>query len=360
MTRRAFAWAGAGLVLAIALVVTAAPLLGLGRVNPFAQLVSARGLLAVLAAVLALAALAWFLVHWFRRRRFSPRSKRRPAFPRISLVLTLGFALLAAGNGVVLAQRGVAPSGRATVEGLAAIPERSDEITVLTLNTQWARVEVEEIVRLTLASSADVLILPETDRQATAQIVDALMAEGHRYSRFPQVRDNAMRTSILVAESVGTYTDAGEPVEGAARAIPDGHGPVITGVHPLPPSVPWPVSLVYGHGGPADLMERWSRQLDEALGTCGFSDWGIVAGDFNATPDHADLAGECGYVDALVAVGAGGWGTWPTRVPSFLGAPIDHILVDPDHWTPVAGWVVDVPGTDHRAVVARLLPRAAD
>jgi endonuclease/exonuclease/phosphatase family metal-dependent hydrolase len=81
----------------------------------------------------------------------------------------------------------------------------------------------------------------------------------------------------------------------------------------------------------------------------------ILAGDFNASLDHAAMRRllDRGYKDAAAQVGAGLIPTWPSnkRIPPII--TIDHVLVD--HRVGVkAVSVHDVPGTDHRAVFAEL------
>lgn len=82
----------------------------------------------------------------------------------------------------------------------------------------------------------------------------------------------------------------------------------------------------------------------------------VLAGDFNATLDHAPLRDliATGYVDAADAVGAGLAGTWGPydgdRIPPVT---IDHVLAD----RRIAVRAVEVhplPGSDHRAVLAEL------
>ena len=48
---------------------------------------------------------------------------------------------------------------------------------------------------------------------------------------------------------------------------------------------------------------------------------------------------------------------WIAVVPGVLGTAIDHVLVDRGRFAVRAGAVVDVPGTDHRAVVVRVAQR---
>jgi endonuclease/exonuclease/phosphatase family metal-dependent hydrolase len=86
----------------------------------------------------------------------------------------------------------------------------------------------------------------------------------------------------------------------------------------------------------------------------------ILAGDFNATLDHAELRRllDTGYEDAAAEVGAGLRPTWPIgrRMPALV--TIDHVLADARCGVRAVS-VHDLPGSDHRAVFAELvLPRA--
>jgi endonuclease/exonuclease/phosphatase family metal-dependent hydrolase len=116
-----------------------------------------------------------------------------------------------------------------------------------------------------------------------------------------------------------------------------------TGVHTPPPGLADP-------GAWSDQLEA----LPAVLGDVGAARR-IVAGDFNATTDHAAFRAVTAGSDLADARSAlGGWGpTWPDgrRTPAF--AAIDHVLASRD------AEVVDVAqlgglGSDHRAVVAEL------
>ena len=84
----------------------------------------------------------------------------------------------------------------------------------------------------------------------------------------------------------------------------------------------------------------------------------ILAGDFNATLDHAELRRliATGYVDAASIVGEGLRPSWPVGrlLPPVT---IDHVLAD--RRCGVRGVEVHtLPGSDHRAVIAELqIPR---
>ncbi|WP_435152406.1 endonuclease/exonuclease/phosphatase family protein [Micromonospora aurantiaca (nom. illeg.)] len=82
----------------------------------------------------------------------------------------------------------------------------------------------------------------------------------------------------------------------------------------------------------------------------------VLAGDFNATLDHAALRNliATGYTDAADAAGAGFGGTWgPYDGDPIPPVTIDHVLVDRRIAVRAAG-THPVPGSDHRALLAEL------
>ncbi|MFH8729683.1 endonuclease/exonuclease/phosphatase family protein [Streptomyces termitum] len=83
----------------------------------------------------------------------------------------------------------------------------------------------------------------------------------------------------------------------------------------------------------------------------------IVAGDFNASQDHAafrTLLSRHFLRDAARVTGASRTPTWPTEGPLPPYVQIDHVLATPDVLTPVATRFLPLPGSDHRAVLADL------
>jgi endonuclease/exonuclease/phosphatase (EEP) superfamily protein YafD len=81
----------------------------------------------------------------------------------------------------------------------------------------------------------------------------------------------------------------------------------------------------------------------------------VLAGDFNATLDHAEFRRLIarGYRDAAATAGAGLVPTWPNG--RLLPGPItiDHVLVD-RRWQVGRVQVQSLPGSDHRALLAEL------
>jgi endonuclease/exonuclease/phosphatase (EEP) superfamily protein YafD len=83
----------------------------------------------------------------------------------------------------------------------------------------------------------------------------------------------------------------------------------------------------------------------------------LLAGDFNATLDHAELRRvlDRGYRDAAERAGVGLRPTWPagkTLLPTLI--TIDHVLAD-RRVRVISARSVAIPGSDHRGVLAELL-----
>ncbi|MGB2567434.1 endonuclease/exonuclease/phosphatase family protein [Micromonospora citrea] len=110
-----------------------------------------------------------------------------------------------------------------------------------------------------------------------------------------------------------------------------------------------------------EVVDEWFTDLRAQPRATPDGPLSVLAGDFNATLDHAPLRAllDSGYVDAADAAGAGLVGTWgPYDGDPIPPVTIDHVLVD----RRIAVRAVDVhpvPGSDHRAVLAELrLPAA--
>ncbi|HXR43835.1 MAG TPA: endonuclease/exonuclease/phosphatase family protein, partial [Pseudolysinimonas sp.] len=128
----------------------------------------------------------------------------------------------------------------------------------------------------------------------------------------------------------------------------DGTGPTIIGAHPVAP--------VPGE------MANWRQGLQWIAGNC--TGDVIAAGDFNSTLDHYQGLGTTGELgachDGAKATGTAAVGSWPTRLPTLVAAPIDHVMATAG-WRFVGFRVIeseDGAGSDHRPVVAQLRPTA--
>ncbi len=126
----------------------------------------------------------------------------------------------------------------------------------------------------------------------------------------------------------------------AAVVLPDGRAVRIVDVHPFTPT--------------RNSIGRWRAGL-ESLPTAGAGPPWVLAGDFNATLDHAELRELIarGYRDAADVTGEGLNATWPSGEQRSPPVTIDHILAD-ERLAVLEYAVDDLPGSDHRTVFARL------
>lgn len=308
---------------------------GLERVLGVAQLVALRGSVAVVAVVVAVLLLALALLS----------RAVRPFFAALATVLVVA-AVAQVG---VLAMRGIGSPG---------LPHPgADDLTVLSWNTLGGSVPPAEIARQAESAHADVVALPETGSRTAAQVVHRLALAGVRMTAHTSTlgsAEEARSTSMLIADTLGPYRMVAVPGESgvvpSVVAEPTGgrRAPVLVAVHTVSP-VPLELS-------------SWRHDIAWVAARCTGSNV-VLAGDFNATLDHvaglgtgSATMGRCR--DAALATGNAAVGTWPTSLPALAGAPIDHVMATPD-WR-IAGFRVltgdDGAGSDHRPVVARLVP----
>ena len=345
-------WGPVAAVVALALVSVLPPT----TVFPCAQLIALRSLLAVGAAFLGLLLLT--VVILWRRRRRGQLSRIGPGTCRTGLrtaVVGLVLLLVAGAHGGVLVAR-----------GLRQRPVDAGAVSVLSLNTEREGADVEAVAGLADTVGADVLVLPETTQRYGRRLAEALTEKKGSGAQPPgfavfsdtgmpsdlaeqgidQNSDPAYSTTVLVASRLGGYRQVEESAGagfGTVRLEPEsGDGPVIVGVHTYPPL---PGAMTWWRSSVADVASLCRRS------TAGL----IVAGDFNATRDHAPLRDLGGCTSAGEQAGIGGLATWPSSTgTTLLGATIDHVLVDGAVWEGKEGRVVTIPGTDHRAVVVQL------
>jgi endonuclease/exonuclease/phosphatase (EEP) superfamily protein YafD len=220
-------------------------------------------------------------------------------------------------------------------------------LRVLTANMQFGRGSAEALVALARRSGADVLSVQEL----TPELVVRLDAAGLA---------GLMPARVLAAQpgggGLGLYSrvplDPSAVIRRATNPSPVG-SPQLAGapsvdvvaVHPMPPV--------------RTRVGRWRADLRALPPATPRGRLRILAGDFNATLDHAELRRllDTGYEDAAAQVGAGLSGTWPRGRRFPPPVTIDHVLAD-ERCGVRAVSVHTIPGTDHRAVLAELtLPR---
>ncbi|HEX3243451.1 MAG TPA: endonuclease/exonuclease/phosphatase family protein [Solirubrobacterales bacterium] len=151
---------------------------------------------------------------------------------------------------------------------------------------------------------------------------------GGIYSRYPLARLPAPPT-------------VGFRMPRARIALPGSRSLRVVAVHPHPPE--------------ANSTGSWSAGLHSLPSPDPDGEPWILPGDFNATLDHAELRRilDLGYRDAAEVTGKGLIPTWPEMGHNLPPVTIDHILAE-RRIRILSYEVDDIPGSDHRAVYARL------
>ncbi len=245
--------------------------------------------------------------------------------------------LAAAAMGAVVARR--------------AIPRRQPDaqgpvLRVLTINLLGGGAAGPELIELVRQTSSDVLFVQELNDDAANRLKrsglnDLLPSQMLQTEGFVN-RGSGIYARHPLAEGLPvSATEASQP--SARLDLPGGPSVQLVCVHPHPPAPPWR----------RDAASRWRREL-ATLPPPGDTPV-ILAGDFNATLDHAQFRRllRLGYADAASQVGNGldlTWGPEPTGHPALL--TVDHVLVDA-RCAALATSVHRLPGSDHQALYAK-------
>ena len=227
----------------------------------------------------------------------------------------------------------------------AADPADDGTLRVMTINTLHGQADAESLVGLVESQHVEVLavqeLTPDLEADLTAAGLDDLLAHSFTVPAEDSPEGSGLWSTTPLTEE--------EQLSGTSFAMPSalvqaGSTAVrVTVVHPYPPM-------------PTDIT-RWRTELVGLTDQVHADDTPqIMAGDFNATYDHAgfrDLLGSR-FHDATREWGAGPAVTWPegSRVPALFA--LDHVVAEKD--MPVSDVVsMQVPGTDHRALVATVV-----
>jgi endonuclease/exonuclease/phosphatase (EEP) superfamily protein YafD len=219
-------------------------------------------------------------------------------------------------------------------------------IGVLSVNLRIGAAEPDAVVAL--ARRADVLSLQEIDAASVARLRAAGLDEvmPHAVVRLGPGHDGTAVFARVPLTGRPPLRGTWNPL---AIAVADFDGTQVefTAIHP-----PAPVN---------DARVAAIRSDLRALPSPDDTVVRILVGDFNATLDNATLRDllDRGYEDAADAVGAGLKPTWPTAGQARLPVTIDHVLADAR--CGIASFSAhELPATDHRAVLARVvLPATA-
>jgi endonuclease/exonuclease/phosphatase (EEP) superfamily protein YafD len=217
-------------------------------------------------------------------------------------------------------------------------------VTVMASNFLVGKADAEVVVDAVRRHGVDVLAMQELSPAMVADLdragLGAVLPHRHFLAE-PGGSGSGIASRYPLAPR--ELTPPGSLRQAGALVDLPGEDLEVVSVHPMPPVV-------------GDGPETWQRELaglpERELG----GPVRVLAGDFNATLDHVALRRllNSGYVDAADQVGAGLVPTWPSGRLWPPPVTIDHVLVDGR--CPVDSFeVVDVPGSDHRAVVTRFV-----
>jgi endonuclease/exonuclease/phosphatase (EEP) superfamily protein YafD len=229
-------------------------------------------------------------------------------------------------------------------------------VHVMTANLLVGGADTARVVELAVRHEVDVLVLQEVTPQALAGLKAAGVDQVFGYTAgkaqpgvvgtmvFSRTRLSGVRRLGTGFASYAMDVRLGGAGQGGAGRV---H---LLAVHPRPPT-----QSALAWRDDQRVVRRAAASLSGST---------LVAGDLNATMDHAplrDLAGR-GFEDAATAANAGFQPTWPSSgmvsrfgvaVPSVVA--IDHVLTRGGLHA-VHTEAVQVPGTDHRALVVTLSP----
>ena len=210
-------------------------------------------------------------------------------------------------------------------------------LRILASNLFVGRGDVKTVIELVREHDVDVLNLLELTDESAQEFERAGLFDLLPYRILRPLEGG--RGSGIASRHPLTELDLAGPSsleQPSARLEIDGIAVEVVAVHPVPPT---------------DSAGRWRRE------TAGLPVPGrairVLAGDYNATLDHATFRRllTSGYRDAAEQRGKGLVPTWPAKAPLVT---LDHVLAD--QRASIADYrTFRVPGSDHHAVYAELV-----
>lgn len=233
----------------------------------------------------------------------------------------------------------VSGEGRAPAAG-------AEPVTVMSSNLYYGRGDGTAVVLDAARRDVDVLVVSEVTARTLAEMERAAVAALYPY-RAGEAGDANEGTMVFSRTPVSDV----EVVAGTTfdNLLVRTGGLSLLAAHPAAPLDP----------------EDWRRDHDLLRAAVARARPDVVVGDLNATFDHAPLRtlAEAGYRGSLELLDGGLAPTWPANglyEPLRLFPPlvrIDHVLLAPG-WTVGRADTLEIPDTDHLAVLATVLRSA--
>lgn len=220
------------------------------------------------------------------------------------------------------------------------------EVRVMTSNVQFGQ-GTQGLIEAVRKEKPDLLFVPECDYACSDTLRDELPRSEYPYraaSEASGAEGSVIVSKLRLKKAYGVAGTLGMP--GAVAELKGGHQVRIQLAHPMPPL---PRQLGTWRSELAGLRDYAAEGKSGTKST-------IIAGDFNATQDHAafrDLLNTGGVRDAARLSGSARAPSWPADLMSPLGTQIDHVLATPDFSARDAHFL-EIGDTDHRALVVDL------
>jgi endonuclease/exonuclease/phosphatase (EEP) superfamily protein YafD len=238
-----------------------------------------------------------------------------------------------------------AVAGRGVRRAPGEAPVGGTELKVLSANVLKGRADTGELATLLEREHPDVVVLPEAGHDFRDKLMPLVGGLGYRswVSTPPGARD-VHSVTVLVSDDMGdVQVRRAREMRLAHVEVTGGRlgTRVFRGIHA---TAPLHRRLIPRWRDDMEVLGRWTRATPAT----------IVAGDFNATLDHAAFRAALGGTrSAAEGTGKGLVGTYPAAFPRWFGIHIDHVLV-PVGTTTRRLEVLDLAGTDHRAVLTEV------
>lgn len=211
---------------------------------------------------------------------------------------------------------------------------------VLTSNVEFGQA-TDALVDAVRREKPDIVFVQECEYTCDATLGRAL---GTDYPHRAAEVAAGSAGSVVLSRFPLTAADGVPGTMAMPGAVADvtGHAVRLQLAHPMPP--------LPGH------TDRWREELGDLRDLAAEHDNGrtplILAGDFNASQDHAAFRRllDTGLRDAARLTGHDRTPSWPARTAPTFGVQIDHVLLSAD-FSARAARFLDLPGTDHRALL---------
>ena len=212
------------------------------------------------------------------------------------------------------------------------------ELKVLTSNVEFGQ-GAPSLVPVLRREQPDIVFVEECE-YTCQDTLEGTFGTDYPYRR--AVRAGGSTGSIILSRFPLRPTDGVHGTMGMPGAVAEVRGESVRLqlAHPMPPL-------------PGQL-DVWRRELGRLRDVAAADRDGptILAGDFNASQDHAafrDILGT-GLRDAARLAGHDRTPSWPSRTAGVIGAQIDHVLVSRDFSASGVRFLT-LADTDHRALV---------